>query len=970
MHNLPSLLPVVLSLWLALLATPGQAQERVRLYAFGNSLVNHVSESPDTNVPVWLARLARADGRRFAMDGQFGRLRDFARDLPPAPAWRFRGVRAVWLPARRGFGEAGFTHVLIAPTNYIQDRAPHRAYRDGDPKRTSPLDATLQVLDWLDENAPGRRILLYQGWALMDRFAADVPADGAALAEYYAYNAGLYDDWYRNWLAALRKARPEADLTLIPVARIMARLFTEGPLATVSPPALYSDTAPHGTPTLYLLAAMISYPALFDAPLPERFRPPDAIHPALRDNYARVAAAIWEEMRGQARRETEPAPPPDAAPGTGAQEPSGPALRPDLHPNLRPALAERRERGLADPALAMGLNGIADWSTQQPFIDVFKTARRWIGHSAGKWGAWSADDLEAGGYLSPEGWPLALPEGATQLEALLLTDQPEASAPMLAGRYRVTWEGSGRLRILGRAGRVRIGAREAWFDYTPGEGAVAVAIYETDPEGNGDYIRNIRVVREVNIPLFEAGAVFNPDWLDVVGDLRALRFMDWMQTNNSEVESWDDRPKLSDATWSGDGVPLEIMLRLANRIGADPWFTMPHRADDTYIRRFAETVKAGLDPRLLAYVEYSNEVWNFRFDQALWARAQARARWGAAGEGDGWMQYAGLRAAEIMDIWTEIYGPQAPRRLRRVVAVHTGWPGLEEALLRAPLAVAEGRPPPAESFDAYAVSGYFGLELGLDAAAGEVRAWLEMPGEAGLEAAARALREGSLGELLDVLLPYHARVAAAAGLELIMYEGGTHLLGSGAQQQDADFTAFFIRLNYSDQMAVLYDELLSGWRAVGGTLFNAFVDVAGPSKFGSWGTLRHLGDDNPRWRVLVEYNRAGAGWETRAPGSFLGGVLLLGGAGDDVLAGSDKDDVLIAGPGDDMLVANGGADRLHGGEGLDVAVLAGTPGDWRLERRKGRVDAVGPGGTTTLFAVELVQFSQDAEEVIGLETLP
>jgi hypothetical protein len=34
--------------------------------------------------------------------------------------------------------------------------------------------------------------------------------------------------------------------------------------------------------------------------------------------------------------------------------------------------------------------------------------------------------------------------------------------------------------------------------------------------------------------------------------------------------------------------------------------------------------------------------------------------------------------------------------------------------------------------------------------------------------------------------------------------------------------------------------------------FNAFVDVAAPSRWGSWGALRHLTDDNPRWQVLAK----------------------------------------------------------------------------------------------------------------------
>ncbi|WP_276155881.1 MULTISPECIES: hypothetical protein, partial [unclassified Sulfitobacter] len=36
-----------------------------------------------------------------------------------------------------------------------------------------------------------------------------------------------------------------------------------------------------------------------------------------------------------------------------------------------------------EPGLAFGLNGIKDYATQQPFIDVMNTSRPWIGHREG-----------------------------------------------------------------------------------------------------------------------------------------------------------------------------------------------------------------------------------------------------------------------------------------------------------------------------------------------------------------------------------------------------------------------------------------------------------------------------------------------------------------------------------------------------------------------------------------------------------
>ena len=86
-----------------------------------------------------------------------------------------------------------------------------------------------------------------------------------------------------------------------------------------------------------------------------------------------------------------------------------------------------------------------------------------------------------------------------------------------------------------------------------------------------------------------------------------------------------------------------------------------------------------------------------------------------------------------------------------------------------------------------------------------------------------------------------------------MYEGGTHIVGVGHWVDNDALTDFFLHLNYSDEMGQLYAELLAGWEAAGGTLFNAFVDVSEPSKWGSWGSLRHLQDETGRHSAIEDF---------------------------------------------------------------------------------------------------------------------
>ena len=526
--------------------------------------------------------------------------------------------------------------------------------------------------------------------------------------------------------------------------------------------------------------------------------------------------------------------------------------------------------------LTLGLSGVNDWSVQLPFLDLMKTARPWIGHLPNQWGGWGEAELAREGALDPNGWPTRIPAPLTTISTLILTDLPGDTGGV-AGSYNIFWEGEGRLDVGGRGEEVLRAPGLMVFDYTPGPGAVEIVISKINPVNP---LRNIQVVREDRLQIFTQGEIFNPDWLARIEGVRGLRFMDWLATNDSPLMAVADRPRLADYSWARRGVPVEIAVALANRLRAEPWINIPHAAEDALVREMAEVVQRDLDPGLRAWVEYSNEVWNGQFEQARWADEQAQARWG---QRDSHVQFYALRATEVMAIWSEVFGN--PDRLVRVVATQTGWIGLEENILAAPLVLAEGRPLPAESFDAYAITGYFSGFFGAEHKIPLVKGWIAESTAAaeaeamrqGLDAGATAvwmglhrydlaveraeqeLRDGRLsGKPEDTIstvraeiLPYHAAIAKKYGLSFAMYEGGSHVVGYGPAVEDAALTEFFVALNYSPGMGRLYGEFLAAWAEVSDQPFNGFVDVSTPSKWGSWGALRHLWDDNPRWRALA-----------------------------------------------------------------------------------------------------------------------
>lgn len=528
-------------------------------------------------------------------------------------------------------------------------------------------------------------------------------------------------------------------------------------------------------------------------------------------------------------------------------------------------------------AIAFNLAEINDWSTQMPFIDLMRSARPWIGHERGTWGGREEADLAASGHLDEDGWVIGVPDDLTMISTLILTDLP-AEMVSAAGVYHVRWEGTAYPGFVYAARNVRYnGQGAAAFEYIPGEGAVGI-------EFRRGSLRNMTIVHERHLEAFERGEIFNPDWLARVGDAENLRFMDWMLANNSPQVSWADRPRVEHYTWMGRGVPFEVMIELANITGAEPWFTLPHLADEDYQRRFAELVRETLRPDLRVWVEYSNEVWNFMFDQAHWAEEQARARWGREWQ---WTQYYIVRAAELMQVVGAVFADH-PERLVRVLAVFTGAVGFEAEMLNPVDYLAEDRShqPLYPNFDVYAVTGYFSADLHTEARNPMVMGWLaesraraEADGRAqGLNAAALAAHieahrfdhaielagrelldggtsgaaEWSVSHLLDFALTHHARVAREHGMELVMYEGGTHLLVEPRDHDNSELVELFDRINFSEPMGEAYRALVEGWNRLTPAPFNQYTDISVSGIWGAWGALRHLDDDTTRWRALME----------------------------------------------------------------------------------------------------------------------
>jgi len=141
-----------------------------------------------------------------------------------------------------------------------------------------------------------------------------------------------------------------------------------------------------------------------------------------------------------------------------------------------------------------------------------------------------------------------------------------------------------------------------------------------------------------------------------------------------------------------------------------------------------------------------------------------------------------------------------------------------------------------------------------------IKRWLAKGKEHALAKAFRQLELGDVAEITEdgkpcvgeksdslqraiSLFRQHKAIADRLGLELYVYEGGTHF----DHGNDEEHKKFLLEMVRDDRMRVLYGKLFAGFRDVGGTIFNVWGGV-GPGSV--WTNARTLSDRaHPKYRA-------------------------------------------------------------------------------------------------------------------------
>lgn len=462
--------------------------------------------------------------------------------------------------------------------------------------------------------------------------------------------------------------------------------------------------------------------------------------------------------------------------------------------------------------VGMNLSPLSYWTGERPFADPIQSNARFYIELPGTKGAPLVNQVP----LDSNGLPTAVPKGTVVVVAI----QEASFIPSARHDCRISagWSVAGfnnsfvtqngtqfRLATMANRGPV------TKLNLTAQRDGAALSELKCTPN-----------------PVNAASGPFNPALLDDLRPFGVLRFMKWMRAEYDPPNRWAARPTPRTRSQAEDGgVALEHMVDLAARLGADPWFTVPLDADDSYNRNFATYVRDHLPRGRRAYVEVSNEVWNAAGLPSKEAGRQGRVRYPNAGALEAADFYYADRVRAVMAIWGEVFGAETKTRVVRVLA---GQAAYSQRAINALEHNETWR-----SVDALAIAPYFGN--GVQS--------INMTGDARLrELAARgpgyvdkAIADARTNKL----------VAAKYGLSLVAYEAGPDFIGyDPVAKADAE------KWRQSPALSQLYQSYLARWRREIGGLIVLF-DATGNDGYGHKLYTGQPLDKAPLMKVATEF---------------------------------------------------------------------------------------------------------------------
>jgi hypothetical protein len=498
--------------------------------------------------------------------------------------------------------------------------------------------------------------------------------------------------------------------------------------------------------------------------------------------------------------------------------------------------------------LAIGMNttSLNYYTTSIVFTDAMTTASNMLTtYDDGAWDTGRIAEIKR----DENGYPTYLPQltgdGKRTYVRFLVNNYYE-------GKYKILFDGEGSLGgnafLENKNYYINMAGRKSnnWIDIT-----TSVA---------NNPVRNIRILPQ-KYGDGKSYPIFLEKYLEGLKPFHALRFMDWINTNDSGQVHWKDRVTDKYYTQGGrNGTSFEYAIKLANQLHADAWVCVPHKASDDYIRKMARLWRDNLDPGLKIYIEYSNELWNWMFPQAHYVvnsapgavdRYVSEGLASIASKPEMHPEKDAFMMARVFRIWTKEFAGASAGRLVKVAAGQHSWVDNSRRILE----YLKNNTEVGVKCDALAVGGYFGFSEE------DHKRWLANPDAATPGAICDAVSAG-FGSTTAAWTRESAAVARKYGVDYLVYEGGQHM--QPFKQGEWPYNANLFRAQLDEKMYLLYRKnfaLLTEPEVTCKAFFAYSYIGSRESKFGSWGhleSLSQIGSDYrktaPKYQALLDCN--------------------------------------------------------------------------------------------------------------------
>jgi len=532
----------------------------------------------------------------------------------------------------------------------------------------------------------------------------------------------------------------------------------------------------------------------------------------------------------------------------------------------------------AAPGHKLGYNtsGLHHLGASNPFIDIFKISRGWITSCEFDWQrnrpidpgctrkkSFNTKETDKVS-VDANGWPTRLPSRGERPIFTSISAIWDMPANFPVGRHFVTYQGDADIKVHGDVDIIRQIPGRIDFNLKSAKRKLRLHITRINPR---NHIRNIKVIPQKYANTYTR-QTFNQEYLQTARPFNSIRFMPWQNTKLTKLAHWKDRATPQTAFYNHNaGMPVETMIDLANATQSAPWFSMPHKATDSFMHSFAQTVKKRLNPRQKVYVEYSNEVWNSMYPATHYAAQQGLKLW-PRGKLDiknpGTrrlflaLNYNAKRSKEMCRIFKQSLGNRAVC----VVSAYGSAPKMGEELMTCPLAGGNCY----KSFDAYAVAPYFGDYIARIENRPLVKRWANQ-GNAGVNQLFREILSGGLAKdnykggaienAIEDRVKKNVALARKYKVKLLAYEGGQHLLRVDRPHviHDPKVFSLFSKANRSPQMGTAYNKYLRAWSRAGGGMLMHFNGIAAIDDKNIFPMLEKAGTRSPKYNAMINYIR-------------------------------------------------------------------------------------------------------------------